>query len=111
MRVLLDEMLDRRLKRFLPDGIEAHTVRERGWGSVQNGELLEAAQREFEVLITTDQGIPHQQNLKRFDLAVIVLSAKSNSIADLEPLMPEVSRLLEGASSELRPGHSVTIEG
>ena len=30
MRVLLDEMLDRRLERFLPEGVEAVTVRERG---------------------------------------------------------------------------------
>lgn len=111
MRVLLDEMLDRRMKRSLPDGIEALTVRERGWGSVQNGDLLEAAQREFDVLLTTDRGIPHQQNLERFELAVVVLSAKSNSLADLEPLMPGVSRLLEGDSLELRPGHSVTVEG
>ena len=60
MRVLFDEMLGRRPKRYLPDGTEALTVRERGWGSLQDGKLLEAAQREFDVLITTDRGIPHQ---------------------------------------------------
>lgn len=108
MRVLLDEMLDRRIKRFLPDGVEALTVRERGWGSLQNGELLEAAQLEFDVLLTTDRGIPHQQNLENFDLAVVVLSAKSNSIVDLEPMMPKVSRLLE-EPSELRPGRAVMV--
>ncbi len=38
MRVLLDEMLDHRLKGLLPAGTEALTVRERGWGALQNGE-------------------------------------------------------------------------
>lgn len=59
--------------------------------------------------MTTDRGIPHQQNLKLFDLAIVVLSAKSNNIADHEPLMPEVVRLLEQASSELPPGRAVQV--
>ncbi len=63
MRVLLDEMLDRRLKRWLPEGVEAVTVRERGWDSKKNGELLAFAEKEFDVLLTTDRGIPHQQDL------------------------------------------------
>jgi predicted nuclease of predicted toxin-antitoxin system len=95
VRVLLDEMLDRRLKRLLPEGVEAVTVRERGWGSKKNGELLALADKEFDVLLTTDRGIPHQQDLSRFDLEVVVLSARSNRLADLEPRMEEVGRLIE----------------
>ena len=52
MRVLPDEMLDRRLALLLPDGIETSTVRGRGWGSLKNGELLEAARQELDVLLT-----------------------------------------------------------
>lgn len=96
MRVLLDEMLDRRLKRLLPEGVEVVTVRERGWDSKKNGELLALAEKEFNILLTTDRGIPHQQDLARFDLEVVVLSAKSNRISDLEPLMAEVRRRLTG---------------
>jgi len=95
VRVLLDEMLDRRLKRFLPEGVEAVTVRERGWDSKKNGELLTLAEKEFDVLLTTDRGIPHQQDLSRFDLEVVVLSAKSNRLSDLEPRMEEVGLLIE----------------
>ncbi len=95
MRVLLDEMLDRRLRRWLPAGVEAVTVRERGWDSKKNGELLTLAEKEFDVLLTTDRGIPHQQDLSRFDLTVVVLAAKSNRLSDLEPHMGEVSRLIE----------------
>jgi predicted nuclease of predicted toxin-antitoxin system len=95
VRVLLDEMLDRRLKRLLPEGVEAVTVRERGWDSKKNRELLAPAEKEFDVLLTTDRGIPHQQDLSRFDLEVVVLSARSNRLADLEPRMEEVGRLIE----------------
>jgi predicted nuclease of predicted toxin-antitoxin system len=98
VRVLLDENLDRRLKGFLDPGVESATVQERGWGSKEDGELLELAQHEFDVLLTTDQGIPHQQNLSRFDLAIVLLEAKSNRLADLSPLMDEVNALLPEAS-------------
>lgn len=95
MRVLLDEILDRRLKRWLPEGVEAVTVRERGWDSKKNGELLAVAEKEFDLSLTTDRGIPHQQDLSRFDLTVVVLTVKSNRLSDLEPRMGEVRRLME----------------
>jgi len=105
VRVLLDEMLDRRLKRFLPTGIDALTVHERGWGSKSNGELLDLAQHEFDILVTTDRGIPHQQDLSRFDLAVVILRARSNSYEDLVPLVGQVSTVLPTA----RPGGALLI--
>ena len=102
MRVLLDEMLPRKLKRLLPEEVEVVTVRERGWDSKKNGELLALAEKEFDLLLTTDQGIPHQQDLSRFNLEVVVLSAKSNRLSDLEPLMSEVRRRL---ADELDQSH------
>ena len=62
MRVLLDESVDRRLKRAFDEHHEVSTVPERGWASMKNGELLEAAEKEFDAFVTTDRGIPHQQN-------------------------------------------------
>ena len=88
-------MLPHKLKRLLPEGVEAVTVRERRWDSKKNGELLALAEKEFDVLLTTDRGIPHQQDLSRFDLEVVVISAKSNRLSDLEPQMEEVGRLIE----------------
>jgi predicted nuclease of predicted toxin-antitoxin system len=87
MRLLLDEHLDRRLKRFFGEEHEVVTVRERGWGSMENGELIEAAQHEFDVLVTMDRGIPHQQNLAEVDLVIVLLEARSNRLADLMPLV------------------------
>lgn len=69
MRVLLDENVDRRLARLFVSGTEATTVGRRGWDGKDNGELLEAAQEEFDVFVTMDRGIPYQQNVALYDLA------------------------------------------
>ena len=61
---------------------------------MKNGELLEAAGKNFDVLVTTDKGMPHQQNLSRFDLAVVVLEAKSNNYEDLASLMNRTNAAL-----------------
>ncbi|MEZ4725873.1 MAG: DUF5615 family PIN-like protein [Caldilineaceae bacterium] len=54
MRVLLDEQLDRRLKKHVDPEFDVWTVIERGWQGKKNGELLRAAQQEFDVLITIE---------------------------------------------------------
>ncbi len=51
--------------------------------------------------MTTDKGIPHQQNLTRSDLTIVLLEAKSNSYEDLAPLMERTNAAL---LREARPG-------
>lgn len=105
MRLLLDEHLDRRLKRSFGREHEVVTVRERGWGSKKNGELIKDAQREFDALVTMDRGIPHQQNLTDIDLVIVLLEAPSNRLADLTPLVAGA----EAALSRARPGEVVRV--
>ena len=45
---------------------------EAGWAGKKNGELLRLDKKEFDALVSTDKGMPHQQNLSRFDLAVVL---------------------------------------
>lgn len=93
MKVLLDECLPKNLKAHI-DADLVKTVPEAGWAGKQNGELLRLAEEEFDVLVTNDQNIEHQQVISRFDLAFIVLMAPTNDIVDLLPLMPELNRVL-----------------
>jgi hypothetical protein len=65
-----------------------------GWASKKNGELLALAAVEFDVFLTSDRNLSHQQNLSAFDIAVIVLFAASNRIDDLRPLVPRVLEAL-----------------
>ena len=107
MRVLLDENMPRGLLELFEPGIEAFTVAQRGWRGKANGELLEAAEKEFDAIITTDRGIPHQQDLSAVALSVVLLEAQSNRYEDLAPLMDRVNAVLR----EVQPGTSVHVSG
>ncbi|HXR49125.1 MAG TPA: DUF5615 family PIN-like protein [Candidatus Limnocylindrales bacterium] len=98
MRILLDENLDWRLERFLP-GHEVKSVPGLGWAGLKNGVLLARAQEHFDVFITMDNLMVSQQNLSKFQIAIVVLRAPSNRLADTSPLMPKVVSQL----SKLKP--------
>ena len=56
--------------------------------------LLRQAAAEFDALITADQNIEFQQNLKTLPIAVVVLIADSNRLESLEPLVPALLKTL-----------------
>jgi hypothetical protein len=84
VKVFLDECVDRRLGRDI-DGHDVKTARQMGWTTFKNGALLTLASQHFDVFVTVDRNLSFQQNLDNFPLAVIVLQAKSNRLADLRP--------------------------
>ena len=54
------------------------TVYEKGWSRTRNGDLLRLADQElFEVFLTTDQNLKHQQNLTELRIAIVVLPTTS----------------------------------
>jgi hypothetical protein len=55
-------------------GHECTTAQKRGWGEVKNGALLRLAEGDFELFITSDQGIRYQQNLRGRQIAILELS-------------------------------------
>lgn len=88
MRVLLDEQLDWRLRRSFGEGFELETVAGRGWKGKKNGELLALMEGAgFDALVTIDKGIPHQQNLSRYAVAVVSLGARSLRLDDTAPVV------------------------
>ncbi|MCU0543923.1 MAG: DUF5615 family PIN-like protein [Oscillatoriaceae cyanobacterium Prado104] len=93
MKLLLDECIDRKLAREFA-GCEVKTVPQMGWAGVKNGQLLALAEAEFDVFITVDRNLSFEQNLPQFNIAVIVLQAPSNRLADLKPLASKVLAIL-----------------
>lgn len=89
MKVFVDECVDWRLSRDIV-GHEVKTARQMKWSTIKNGELLALAAEEFDVFVTVDRNLSFQQNLPVFAIAVIVLRARSNRLADLKPLIPEL---------------------
>lgn len=84
-------------------GHEFSTAYEKGWASLQNGELLAAAEREFASFITTDKNLRYQQNLTGRRLAILVLPTTS---------WPKLQRHLDKialAVNALKPGDYVEL--
>jgi predicted nuclease of predicted toxin-antitoxin system len=89
MRLLLDESVPLKLRNYLP-GHSVAVVKELGWTGTKNGSLLALAARQFDVVITVDKGMQHQQNLHALPVAVVILVAKSNALKALVPLIPKL---------------------
>jgi predicted nuclease of predicted toxin-antitoxin system len=96
VRVLLDECIDWRLSRDIV-GHDVKTARQMGWSSIQNGELLALAAQHFDVFVTVDRNLSFQQHLVTVPMAVLVLRAKTNRLADLRPLLPDLLQAIESA--------------
>jgi len=77
VRVLFDQGTPAPLRHALV-GHSVETAFELGWGTLQNGALIAAAESQgFDVLLTTDKNLRYQQNLAGRRLAVVVLSTTS----------------------------------
>jgi hypothetical protein len=74
MLVLFDNGTPRTLARHLIAHHAVTEARARGWGELENGDLLnEAEAAGFDVLVTTDKNLSYQQNLAGRKIAVVVL--------------------------------------
>jgi hypothetical protein len=104
VRVFLDECIDWRLAREIA-GHEVRTARQMGWTTIKNGDLPALAAAQFNVFVTVDRNLAFQQNLSSLPIAVVVLKASSNRLADFIPLVP---KLLSAIASS-RPGRMETV--
>ena len=75
-----------------------------GWSNLENGQLLAAAEGQFDALVTTDQSLRYQQNLQGRRLAIVVLP--TTNWLEIRNHLPEVTAtvngLLPGDYRELR---------
>lgn len=106
MRILLDECIPRRLKRHFRTYGLILTVTDAGLSGNKNGQLLRRITGDFNVFITIDKSIQHQQNLSKYDVAFALLRVPSNDIVDIEPKLPK----LFARWSELKPGTLLIID-
>lgn len=105
MRILFDKNVPVGVRRFLSHH-DVRTLVETGWSpQLENGELLNAAEAAgFDVIITSDQNIRYQQNLRGRNLALIVLG--SNIWPIVRSHMPEITARTDAAT----PGSFTFIE-
>ena len=102
MRILLDECLPARFQRELR-GHEVRTVPQEGWASIKNGKLLQliADSGKFDVFLTVDKSLPHQNKTQTLPFAIVVLRTKANRLSLIRHFAPELLRHL----ADFRPGN------
>ncbi len=104
MLVLLDNNAPRGLARALT----GHTVteaRERGWGALKNGDLLNFAEAAgFHVVVTSDKSIRYQQNLDGRKIALVVLT--KGRWGPVRRMLAEIAAAVDAAT----PGSYVEVE-
>jgi hypothetical protein len=104
VRVLFDNGTPRGLASALPD----HTVEEarsRGWDTLRNSELLDAAEAAgFDVLVTTDRNMRYQQNLTIRKIAIVALGKGRWRL--IKRRLPAISSAVAAAT----PGSCTEVE-
>jgi hypothetical protein len=76
MKILFDQGTPAPLRQSLSLHVVS-TVFELGWSEFANGVLLALAEDLFELFVTTDQNLRHQQNLSGRQIAILVLPTTS----------------------------------
>jgi hypothetical protein len=94
VKVFLDECVDWRLGRDIARH-DVKTARQMGWTAITNGALLALVSQHFDVFVTVDRNLAFQQNLEALPIAVVVLRAKSNRLAELRLLIPALIAALD----------------
>lgn len=97
MRIILDECVPSIVKRRLP-ALNIITVQEIGWSGIKNGELLKHVAAEFDLFITSDKNLRHQQNLAVLNIAVLLLP--SNQVPAIEAILTDIEEAIKGLSDK-----------
>lgn len=104
MRILFDNGTPRGLAALLTEHT-AEEARLHGWEELENGELIEVAEKEgFEVMVTTDKNIRYQQNPEARRMALVVLGHSQ------WPMVKLVARAIAAAVNSAKPGSYVEVE-
>ena len=103
MKILFDEGVPKQLRRLLARD-DITLVEEKGWKGIKNGRLLQLAEENgFDVLITADQNLKYQQNLKGRRIGIVVLPYNRRK------WMPLLVPAIVAALNEINVGNYVEI--
>ena len=105
MRVLFDNGT----LRGVANALSGHTVEEcrwHRWDTLNNGELLDAAEAAgFDVLVTTDRNIRYQQNLKARKIAIVVLG--KGRWRHIKNRLPEIAAAVVSSATKKSPSDAI----
>ena len=106
MKVLLDEMLPIGLRELLTEH-DVVTAGYAGLAGIPNGQMIEGAiAADFDVILTLDRGIQHQQNLDRYPIGFVLID--DNEVDLIKPYADQLSDAIANAhpGGVARLGHA-----
>ena len=103
MKILLDECVPWPMHRFLVSH-ECRTAQQCGWGGIKNGQLLQLAEKEFSLFITSDQNLRYQQNLTGRKIAILEIS--TNKLRRIEA----AAELIQSTIANMKPDEFRQLE-
>ena len=96
MKILLDENLPKQLKADFGPDYDVKSVRDMGWLGKKNGELLGLIVfNGFDVFVTIDKNLRHQQDLDRIELIIFLLLAINNRRETLQVLVEKIKEKIK----------------
>jgi predicted nuclease of predicted toxin-antitoxin system len=98
VRILFDQGVPAPLRKYLA-GHHVETAYERGWATMENSDLLAAAQTAFDLFLTTDKNLRYQQNLAARTIAIAVLPTTQWPILEtqIESLAAQIGAIKPGS--------------
>ncbi|MDR2205037.1 MAG: hypothetical protein LBE36_02605 [Flavobacteriaceae bacterium] len=106
MKILLDECITKKLKFYLSE-FEVFTVSEMKWNGIKNGKLMTLCiDNGFDMLLTIDKNLIHQQNINKHKLIIVVLNSSTSKIEELILFLPS----FKTSVSEMKKSNSYLIE-
>ncbi len=102
MKIIIDECVPHIVKKGLPQ-YDIRTVQEQGWSGIKNGELLKLVTAEFDIFITSDKNLQHQQDLSSLKFGVILLP--SNQVPVIRDLLSQIDEMIK----KIEPGDFVEV--
>lgn len=105
MKILLDECVTKKVKTALTD-YEVFTVFDMGFSGLKNGQLLRKAQENhFDIILTIDKNMDHQQNIKKFNISIVVLETLNSNFNTIKESLPEFIERMK----TFKKGHTYRI--
>jgi hypothetical protein len=105
LRILIDESLPVKFASLLAEH-DVSTVRKQRWHGLRNGVLLRAAvDHGFQVIVTADQSLQYQQNVRAIGIAVVGIAGIRTTMELLRPLVPKIL----AAIAVIGPGEVIEV--
>lgn len=96
--------MPRKLRRDLSQFL-IRTAQQEGYSGFKNGELLDRASSDFDVLVTIDQRMQYQQQVAKFAIGVVTIEVPDTRLLHLRALVPQ----LRDAINNVKPGQVIVV--